>query len=847
MNGDLELQTPKQVRPRINATSTVDRTKQHKNLQNQSLDSQFSTSLGLLSLTNFDASNILATESQRQSLNNIRDEQRKLANNTLDRATKVSSIPSKLLKPQQLDLGDTKYILHSESTVNESDLLATPKNTSTPRPSSTDLKTNEGPSMRIRDSLSHFTQMLDSNMSIQSVAEKFMQVAQGSRIDIEHPEGDSGMFVPAEEAESKLLADEMSWKRKNEMPMAENFTTFEDIREPSMSIGEFFQQRSDAITDFKKSVSPQKFEPLALLNSFNLTGNQDISDNNIVNPEKDKTNDSAKSLSISAIQQMLSETDQTPNKVINYLLNQKEKPTRDVGLGNKEFSSDVYSLPVSRNSSYTTSVSDNEAIRVAVKEDKENMKPNKSQRFITAGLLSNMHSTGGMKTLISPPSRSSSSLTSLPNGKLPIESTKSELVWGSVKVDRCVTKEFLIRNKTPKTLRLQCSLSSYEFKIRKDNRSDSDFLSACKFVLHGHESRPLIVSYIPTKVGAALDELSFSPLDSNLSQTKKQCVKLWGYGGYSNVEYQNAVRDNTGKYWLSLGRLDNKVIMEQGFVIKNTGNLPSFAYLKQIPKSFITPTNLTMEPELFVLLPNEEKTIKVSYTPSAKDGRVLKQSLNAVPVVDISKIEIVTGPESSRARLRRLVRKAEERGLEVDALCTVLKGRFPGEVFPPDASKFKESPSSMSELLDTFVRDELIVTIEQDPNQTLVAEYPEDSALFQTLCQESTVINNDTHVLQNHCRLEPPSIVLLPPNKVEDCLYLVSEVTRPLQFEVSTTPPGLQVVPADGVLRPGQTVVLKVKLPKKTDEKGFKVFVYVEDDVLESEVKLLAVRSVFLG
>lgn len=113
----------------------------------------------------------------------------------------------------------------------------------------------------------------------------------------------------------------------------------------------------------------------------------------------------------------------------------------------------------------------------------------------------------------------------------------------------------MLRNKTEKTLRLLCSLSSYEFKIRKDNRMDSDILNACKLVLHGHESRVLIVSFIPTKIGAAVDELVFTPLDGNLKQTKKQCVRLWGYGGYTSNEYQNAIRDNTGKCFTAINVL----------------------------------------------------------------------------------------------------------------------------------------------------------------------------------------------------------------------------------------------------------------------------------------------------
>jgi len=291
--------------------------------------------------------------------------------------------------------------------------------------------------------------------------------------------------------------------------------------------------------------------------------------------------------------------------------------------------------------------------------------------------------------------------------------------------------------------------------------------------------------------------------------------------------------------------MDNRVLMEQRFTIKNTGNLPSFAYLKVATKQLLqlsTFTNLRVEPGIFVLLPNEEKIVTVTYIPTARDCRYLKQNSN-LQVMDIGKLEIVTGAEANRARLKRLYRKSIEKDLAVDDLTKVLAARVLGEVLPGDLGKFKEAPSAIADLLESFNKEEMVVTIEQDPNQTLVPECPEDSIVYQSLCSENTRLIDET-IMNNSCRLEPPSIVLFPPAKPEDSLFLISESTKKLHFEVVISPPvGLNVSPMLGEICPGETAEFKIKLPKSPSESHFKITVYVENDFFEAEVKVLNVKS----
>ncbi|XP_019768936.2 uncharacterized protein LOC109543585 [Dendroctonus ponderosae] len=827
MNGSMQVSTPKNQNANCLATSTVAK---RKDPPACSIETSMSS---ILNLTDIDLSNIANTQDNLDELLQMRREK---ASTTLNRASRVPAIPSFLLKPDKAKNFSTGLQLEFDSTISETDLLTTKENTSTPRNSSNEnLLMSESAAVPRESIFSKFRSILDTDISTENVLEEFKQIAQASRVGT-NASLDSELFTPGELAQSRLIADELSWRKKNEIPLAPKQASFSDTCRPSMStsvtIGEFFQKGSDDLAELL-APSPEKNQPVALWEpSIRPSVAEQLEASNSA------SNASAgASLSVSAIQRLLFEG--TQDNIIEYLLKQSRNPSKKSSDPGK--ASESFSLPVSQNISCTSSLSDNEAVEFPVAArladdvaDKQIVCP-KNQTF----------TSGSQKTQPSSaeePPRSSSSLSSLPNGKLPIDSTVTELVWGCVKVDRSVTKQFLLRNKTPKTLRLQCCLSSHEFKIRKDIRSDSDQLTACKFVLHGHESRPLIISFTPTKIGAAFDELVFTPLDADLKQTKKQCVRLWGYGGYVCSEYHNVSRDNTGKYWMSLGRMDNRVQMNQSFTIKNTGNIPSFTYIKVVPKNLVTFTSLKVEPNLFVLLPSEERIIRITYIPNAKDCRILKQNLNVLPVVDIGKLEIVSGAEANRFRLRRLKRKCLDKRLTVDALTSMLSEPIQGEIYSSEFAMFRENTSAISDILENVNVKEMLVTIEQDPNQTLVAECPDDSVVFQSLWEQATFVGDAATVPRISFRMEPPSLMLFQ-SKPEDSLFLLSEANETLSYTVSSTPIGLLIRPTRGEIAPGDTAELKVKLPNNVNHSQFTVRVYVGSDQLESEVKILKVGS----
>ncbi|KAJ8975376.1 hypothetical protein NQ317_010021 [Molorchus minor] len=400
---------------------------------------------------------------------------------------------------------------------------------------------------------------------------------------------------------------------------------------------------------------------------------------------------------------------------------------------------------------------------------------------------------GRLFTPSSSSTRSSSSLTSLPNGKLPIDSNREKL-FGD---------DFILGNKTSKRLSLQMSILGHEFKIRKDSRPEGETLSVSKFILHPHESKPIFISYIPTKIGAAADEIVFTSLDPNLQQTKKQCIRLFGYGGYGKIDLYNLTKDTTGKYWQSLGKLDNWNNITKSFLLKNNGTLPSFAYITYNQKELFTFANITVTPQFLVLNANEQKDVRVTYIPTSEDHKAAHQSFftNGM-VADIGTLIVVSGTEVNRGRFRRLHETCIDKSLTVDPL---------NEVMPPDLIKCKESVNSLKDIFKFFTRCEIILTLEQDPEQTLIPHYPDDSVMFQSLCQDTTA--SEKTRTEPLCKLEPASIILMPPTKVNDSLFLISECNKVLNFEVVCDPEGLEISPKDGTINPGQEMIIDLVCP----------------------------------
>lgn len=87
--------------------------------------------------------------------------------------------------------------------------------------------------------------------------------------------------------------------------------------------------------------------------------------------------------------------------------------------------------------------------------------------------------------------------------------------------------------------------------------------------------------------------------------------------------------------------------------------------------------------------------------------------------------------------------------------------------------------------------------------------------------------------------------MLTPPMKTEDTVLVSSKHSRPMPFEISIPNGGLQVSPSVGVVPPGETTVLTISCSKTQPKplQFFKVMIYVENEVMDIEVKIHFVQA----
>lgn len=148
--------------------------------------------------------------------------------------------------------------------------------------------------------------------------------------------------------------------------------------------------------------------------------------------------------------------------------------------------------------------------------------------------------------------RTTSSMSNLVDGRLPIESNRTHLVWGCVAVGSSGMQKFVVRNKCDMKVSMKAVVNGINFRILKDH-SESEPVTVLPLLLHPRESRPITVVFAPTAKGKVAERLNFYPISEDLQkqQSKSQRVILLGYGGHSSISIQNVAKDSTGKMWVS--------------------------------------------------------------------------------------------------------------------------------------------------------------------------------------------------------------------------------------------------------------------------------------------------------
>lgn len=274
-----------------------------------------------------------------------------------------------------------------------------------------------------------------------------------------------------------------------------------------------------------------------------------------------------------------------------------------------------------------------------------------------------------------------------------------------------------------------------EFKLLKD-KNESEPSNILKILLRPLESRTLAVNFCPSAKGAFAGELDFAPLDADLIQSKKQMIYMYGYGGHASVElYNNIARDPTGKFLLPLGDLSNKISLTKTITCRNNGTLTGFVLATFEPKSVCSSVSVLILPNKFVIKPQQEIGLSVTYTATKEDITYFQNSAIG-NVFELGVIKLYTEAEATRGRLRCLVNKAEKHKLDVKPIVRELTQSFRYENVPGDILKCRESVCGINQLLRQVYLREIVVTIEHDYDATLVSM--DDTSVFQTLCGDSS-------------------------------------------------------------------------------------------------------------
>lgn len=273
-----------------------------------------------------------------------------------------------------------------------------------------------------------------------------------------------------------------------------------------------------------------------------------------------------------------------------------------------------------------------------------------------------------------------------------------------------------------------------EFKLLKD-RNESEPLNTLKMMLRPLESRTLAVNFCPSAKAAFAGVLDFAPLDADLQQTKRQMIFLYGYGGNASIEFHNNIaRDATGKFILPLGDLNNRTSISKSIICRNCGNLSGFVLATFEPKSGCSSVSVSIVPNKFVMKPQEEISMTVTYTITKDDFKYF-QDTGVANVFELGVIKLYTEAEALRGRLRRLALKAEGSKLEVKPIVKELATNFRNEHFPDDLAKLKENVFGMNQLLRQVCLREIVVIIEHDREATIVPI--DETSVFQTLCEDT--------------------------------------------------------------------------------------------------------------
>ncbi|KAL7303129.1 hypothetical protein TKK_0004340 [Trichogramma kaykai] len=332
---------------------------------------------------------------------------------------------------------------------------------------------------------------------------------------------------------------------------------------------------------------------------------------------------------------------------------------------------------------------------------------------------------------------------------VPIRSTHTALVWGSVRTGKSDMKQFTIRNDSNSKIKLLVTIKAdgQNFKFCKDRQTVATSMSLS---LQGMESKTLSVLFTPSIARAAAGKIIFTHYSAIHGRREAQglmkVVQLYGYGGYGKLIISEAVKDTSGEMWLSLGKLNSDDIHRAKIKLDNFGDLKCFAKVK-LKRKAIHPSSSSswqISPTEILLDSRETQWITLEYRPKRDD----LVNIHQTGVIHVGTLVITHGDEPTRLRIRRLYKKlkdSEELSDKVDEhsddfkdVIDQISKAFPGEVLFSDLRCIGDSVQNLGDLCKGISQSEIKLTIELQPDETIsmLQDNMDDSQIFHSLCDD---------------------------------------------------------------------------------------------------------------
>lgn len=789
------------------------------------------SSLGILSMNSniSDITDYTKPTKYNQSIHSALQKQRDLANAQLN-------IPHKLNTLAISDEG-VKQCKKSESH----------KNGSKPNPEATNS------SIMFYKNLSLLSDELrSSDHSLRDLCKQYNMSTSNQTLDLSKEE-----FVNAKDL---LNAGELSWKKQCDTPQEmSHFSKLSIATDTSVSMGKYFGERCENISDvlsMRKESMMQNTNPICLIDS--TVHDYPVKEANVETSKKKIE----ESLSMSKIQRMLHDTKlSTTGICMDYLLGMKGNATQEhLDITSSQFSPIINStvsedlirdMDVLKESSIqnesvllsnscsiydisknTSSRSNKENVPISCSCSK-NPSPNKSPNT-SRDSINNKN-----KSITS--TRSASSLNTFADGKIPIRVSKTELIWGNLNIGKRQALNLIIKNTCDKRIHFMINLTGSNYRILKDAYS-SDYLTSVNVVMHPLEAKPFTIIFNPVNIGACVEKLLLNSIgQQQIDKPESRYLKLYGYGGHVNLNFDGVHKESINSMRLNLGKLDYGNYLSKEIIINNIGNLCAFAMINVTAKDihFLSKPQIT-SPKNIIIPPKGVNKITIVYTPTRSDLEYLKTT--QLEVVQVCTLKIIYASEATRGRIRRLCNKLMETKNTIEPLVMKLSETFTNEAIPSDLNKFSESIAGMSDLLKQLTETEIILTLEQNLDTTIIGSVNE-STMFQSLLDngnetvlENTILNKPQ---ESSVTIMPRNIILMPPKKCKDVIVLLSNLKKSINFYVRTEVANVNVLPNEGILIPNEKFFLTISCNRSCDLDNSNIYLHIGNEVIDINVKIL--------